>query len=427
MVVATSLPVRRVHDRDGCPDGMAPAGANPRYYRMLAVALAIGIVVAIVLGLTDVTGPGLLELEASIVTLFLATIVIAVVLTFFLVRVGDIFSIEAKLRTLLDAEGSKWSQALTEEQRKADELREALRRDAAKTNQDVLKETASQRMRIDDANSAAVRAANEAQSALAQVAELRRRPETSQEVQALKAQLERDEKEMAELKRRDNVNSPLLKELQEAVKGLEAEMKKQRVKLAEALDVAEKREMEAAATRAGLEQEVTDLRKRAEILALKSRDLEGKNAELADAARKPRITFKDGEESQHVLLLEGIGNKYAARLNAVGIISIPQLVEARASDVAAQLQVEQGLVEEWQGMGRLLPLSGIGPQAAEILARAGIRSIPQLASQDALDLSLKCKELVAGKKVKFTSIDVTPALAKKWIETAREGKLDATA
>lgn len=405
---------------------MAAAGANPRYYRMLAVALAIGVVVAIILGLTGITGPGLLELEASIVTLFLAAIVIVIVLLFFLVRVGDIFSIEAKLRTMLEAEGSKWSQSLADEQRKADELREALRRDAAKTNQDVLKETASQRMRIDDANSAAVRAANEAQSALAQVAELRRRPETSQEVQALKAQLERDEKEMAELKRRDNVNSPLLKELQEAVKGLEAEMKKQRVKLAEALDVAEKREMEAAATRAGLEAEVTDLRKRAEILTLKSRDLEGKNAELLDSARKPRITFKDGEESQHVILLEGIGNKFAARLNAIGIISIPQLVEARAGDVASQLQVEQGLVEEWQGMGRLLPLSGIGPQAAEMLARAGIRSVQQLASQDPLDLSLKCKELVAGKKVKFTSIDVTPALAKKWIEVAREGKMDAS-
>lgn len=405
---------------------MSQVGANPRYYRMLAIALAVGIVVAIILGLTGITGPGLLELEASIVTLFLAAIVTVVVLLFFLVRVGDIFSIEAKLRTILDAEGAKWSQSLVDEQRKADEVREALRRDAAKTNQDVLKETASQRMRIDDANTAAVRAANEAQSALAQVAELRRRPETSQELVALKAQVERDEKEMAELKRRDNVNSPLLKELQEAVKGLESEMKKQRVKLAEALDVAEKREMEAAATRAGLEQEVTDLRKREQILVLKSRDLEGKNAELADAAKKPRITFKDGEESQHVLLLEGIGNKYAARLNALGIISIPQLVEARAVDVAAQLHVETGLVEEWQSMGRLLPLSGIGPQAAELLARAGVRSIQQLAAQDPLDLSVKCKALVAGKKVKMTNIDVTPALAKKWIEAAREGKLDAT-
>ena len=45
--------------------------------------------------------------------------------------------------------------------------------------------------------------------------------------------------------------------------------------------------------------------KRAEILTLKSRDLEGKNAELADSARKPRITFKDGEESQHFSRVNG--------------------------------------------------------------------------------------------------------------------------
>ncbi len=404
---------------------MSAAGANPRYYRILAVALAIGIVFAVILGLTGITGPGLLELEASIVTLFLTSIVTIVILLFFLVRVGDIFSIEGKLRAILDAEGEKWSAGLQAEQRKADELREQLKRDAAKTNQDVLKETASQRMRIDDANSAAVRAANEAQSALAQIQELKRRPEVSAEVTAVRAELAKTGAELAELRRRDNVNSPLLKELQEQVKALQAELKRMGNRLGEALDVAEKREMEAAANRASLDAEVTDLRKREQILTLKARDLESKNAELSDAAKKPRITFRDGEEAQHVLLLEGIGNKYAARLNAIGIISIPQLVEARAHEVAAQLHVETGLVEEWQAMGRLLPLSGIGPQAAELLARVGIRSVQQLGAQDPLDLAVKCKELMAGKKVRITNIDVTPATAKRWIEAAREGKMDA--
>lgn len=403
-----------------------PAGANPRYYRTLAIALAIGIAIAVILGLTGITGPGILELEAAVVTLFLMTLVTVVVLLFFLVRVGDIFSIESKLRAILDAEGAKWSQSLVDEQRKADELRAQLKRDADKTNQDVLKETASQRMRIDDANSAAVGAANEAQSALAQVAELRRRPEVSQEVAAVRGELAKTNAELGELKRRDNVYSPLVKELQEQVKALQAETRKMANRLGEALDIAEKREMEAAASRAGLEAEVTDLRKREQILVLKQRDLESKNAELADASRKPRITFKDGEEAQHVLLLEGIGNKYAARLNAAGIITIPQLVEARAHEVAAQLHVETGLVEEWQAMGRLLPLSGIGPQAAEILARCGIRSVQQLAAQDPLDLSVKCKDLMAGKKVRIANIDVTPAVAKKWIEAAREGKFDST-
>ena len=403
------------------------AGANPAFYRKLALWLGVGVVAAVLLGLFDVTGPGFFYVESAIVALFLATFVIVLILAFFLVRVGDIFSIEAKLKDILSAEGSKWGESLRAEEAKAAELREQLKRDAAKANADVLKEAASQRMRIDDANSAAVRAANDAGNALAQISELRRRPEVSTEVTSLKGQLERDEKELAELKRRDNVNSPLLKELQEQVRALQDESKKMKVRLQDALDVAEKREMEAAATRSTLEKEVTDLRKRETLLTVKAKELESKNVELADAAAKPRITFKEGEESQHVLLLEGIGNKYAARLNAVGIITIPQLVEARAADVAAKLQVEPGMVEEWQSMGRLLPLSGIGPQTAELLARSGIRTIQQLASQDPLDLSLKCKALMTGRKVKMVNLDVTPAMAKKWIEAAREGKLDAAA
>jgi low affinity Fe/Cu permease len=195
------------------------AGANPSYYRKLAVVLGIGIVAAIVLGLVDITGPGFFLIESAIVALFLATFVVVLVLLFFLLRVGDIFSIEDKLKVLLNAEGEKWSASLKAEEARANELREALRKDAAKVNQDVLKESASQRMRIDEANSAAVRAANEAQSALAQIAELRRRPEVSTDVSALRSQLERDEKELSELKRRDNVNSPLLKDVQPPRRG----------------------------------------------------------------------------------------------------------------------------------------------------------------------------------------------------------------
>jgi chromosome segregation ATPase len=272
-----------------------PAGANPSYYRKLAAALGVGIVVAIVLGLTGVTGPGLLELEASVVTLFIASFVMTVVLLFFLVRVGDIFSIEDKLKQMLNAEGAKWSQSLKEEEAKAEALREQLRRDAAKTNQDVLKETSSQRMRIDDANTAAVKAANEAQSALAQIAELKRRPETSGDVASLAKQLASTEKEITELKRRDNLNSPLVKELQDQLKALQSQVKSMANKLSEALDLAEKREMDASATRTSLEHEVNDLRKREQLLMLKTKELEGRVGERV-AGGGHRITIADDEQ-----------------------------------------------------------------------------------------------------------------------------------
>ena len=74
---------------------MPNAGANPAYYRKLAIALAIGVVVAVVLGVTKVTGPGFVTVESGIVSLFLVAFVISVVLLFFLIRVGDIFSIES--------------------------------------------------------------------------------------------------------------------------------------------------------------------------------------------------------------------------------------------------------------------------------------------------------------------------------------------
>jgi len=38
----------------------------------------------------------------------------------------------------------------------------------------------------------------------------------------------------------------------------------------------------------------------------------------------------------------------------------------------------------------------------------------------------RIKEMEKGKKVKLTNFDVTPALAQRWIEAARDGKFDAT-
>src|SRR5688572_17925621 len=100
------------------------AGANPSYYRKLAIGLGIGVVVAVVLGLFDITGPGLFVVESAIIALFLAIFVIVLILLFFLLRVGDIFSIEDKLKAMLNAEGDKWSQSLKAEEAKAAELRE---------------------------------------------------------------------------------------------------------------------------------------------------------------------------------------------------------------------------------------------------------------------------------------------------------------
>ncbi len=400
------------------------SGANPAFYRKLAGILAIGIVVAIVLGLVDITGPGLLDLESSIVSLFLATFVIVGILLFFLLRVGDIFSIERKVQDLLAAEGAKWGESLQAEEAKADALRVQLKADADKAKNGLLQEQASQRMAVQDALTAANRAAAEARQAQARIEELARRPETSTEVGALRGKVETLEKELAEMRRRDTGNVPLLKQLQEDLAALRAGQTKLGHRVDSAVEAVERREMEASAARTELDHEVADLRKREQLLVLRSRDLESANEELQARARKPAVSIRPGDEKHHVLAIEGIGPKYASRLNAVGIITIPQLAQADPDEVANQLDVMPDLVREWQAMADLIRVKGVGPQSAEVLVRAGVKSVAQLATLSPEEVSQKVKETEAGRKVRIQGQDVSPGVAKRWVEAARKGEMD---
>lgn len=143
------------------------------------------------------------------------------------------------------------------------------------------------------------------------------------------------------------------------------------------------------------------------------------------AAPVTNIPLTAVDERQHVITIEGIGTKYAARLNAMGIISIPQLMRADANRVATNIQVEPDMVREWQDMGQLMRLKGVGPQSAEVLVRSGIRSVDQLAATSPETVSAKVKEAESGRKVRIQGQDVTPGVAKRWVEAAKNGEFDA--
>ncbi len=85
------------------------------------------------------------------------------------------------------------------------------------------------------------------------------------------------------------------------------------------------------------------------------------------------------EEDQHVILLDGLGERYASRLNSQGIITVPQLLSADAGRVAAGVGVSAAQVEDWQAMGRFLQVQGVTPQAAGALVRSGVRTVAELA------------------------------------------------
>jgi predicted flap endonuclease-1-like 5' DNA nuclease len=237
------------------------SGANsPTYYRVLAVILLMGLIVAVVLGLMGQTGPGLMTPDASFMTLFALAYLIIFVLALFLLRIGEILDVDRRVKTVLS----------------------------------------------------------------------------------------------------------------------------------EAYD----REMAMRASYQQMQNEMARLRQQLQPIPL-------------------------GDVHSHVIQVEGIGPVFAARLNAIGIITTDQLLAANPGDVAVRIEAMPELVSEWQDMARLMRVKGVGAQTAELLVRSGIRSPAQLAKETPEHLSATIEEAVAGKKVKVANIQVTPAVAKRWIDGAR--------
>ena len=136
------------------------------------------------------------------------------------------------------------------------------------------------------------------------------------------------------------------------------------------------------------------------------------------AAERRRIHGPD------VIDIEGIGPVYASRLRENGIETIPELIAADATTVANQIQVEPELVREWQAMGRLIRLRGVGPQYAEVLVKAGIKTPAALAKAKAAPLAKKINDLDAHRKVRITHAAIQAGRVQGWINAAKKKQYD---
>lgn len=126
------------------------------------------------------------------------------------------------------------------------------------------------------------------------------------------------------------------------------------------------------------------------------------------------------EEKEHVIIIEGIGEAYATRLNQHGIITIPQLLAADPQQVAADIGVTTALVRDWQAMGQLMEVKGIGPQYAEILVLAGVKRIGELAQADAVQLTAKIDAIEESRKKAVLGTNITQKHVERWIAAAKE-------
>jgi predicted flap endonuclease-1-like 5' DNA nuclease len=162
-------------------------------------------------------------------------------------------------------------------------------------------------------------------------------------------------------------------------------------------------------------QETVNRQLRDEVAALRQRE----HLLVGELSKRRKLAsgWRESEGEPHVIQLEGIGPLYAARLNSIGIITVPQLVAADANEVAQHIEATPEMVREWQAMGRLLNVKGVGPQWAEALARVGVHDEHDLAQRDPKALATAIARLNEGK-TRVTKTDPPAATVARWVRAA---------
>ena len=121
--------------------------------------------------------------------------------------------------------------------------------------------------------------------------------------------------------------------------------------------------------------------------------------------------------------IEGIGEKYAAKLKAAGIATAEALLEKGTTpkgrkELAEASDIGDALILEWVNHIDLFRIKGVASEYADLLEEAGVDTVPELAQRNAENLFNKMIEVNAAKKL----VRRLPVLSQvvDWIEQAKK-------
>ena len=102
--------------------------------------------------------------------------------------------------------------------------------------------------------------------------------------------------------------------------------------------------------------------------------------------------------------VEGIGEVYAQKLEAIGVANTDDLLSKGATpkgrqEIAEQAGISPKLVLEWINHVDLFRIKGVGEEYADLLEEAGVDTVPELAQRNAANLYQKLVEVNAEKKL----------------------------
>ena len=124
-----------------------------------------------------------------------------------------------------------------------------------------------------------------------------------------------------------------------------------------------------------------------------------------------------------IIDIQGIGPVYAEKLTAVGIQTVPQLLEkGKTAKGRKELEEATGirhdLILTWVNHADLFRVKGVGPQFSELLEAAGVDTVKELAHRNAANLAKTMAEVNA--KEHRTRRVPTEAELQRMIDLAKE-------
>lgn len=126
--------------------------------------------------------------------------------------------------------------------------------------------------------------------------------------------------------------------------------------------------------------------------------------------------------SYKIIEIEGIGAKYAERLQAAAIYSTNDLLNACGSrkgrdETAEKTGISASQLLKWANMADLMRVSGIGEEYSELLEAAGVDTVKELATRNAENLAAKMKEINEAKSLTRALPGGTQV--QKWVDQAK--------
>ena len=121
--------------------------------------------------------------------------------------------------------------------------------------------------------------------------------------------------------------------------------------------------------------------------------------------------------------IEGIGPKYAEKLNSCGIKTTDDLLakcckkEGR-KEVTEATGISNDKLRDWANMSDLMRISGVAEEYSELLEKAGVDTVKELRNRNAANLAQKMLEINEEKNL--TRRPPSEKVVTKWVDQAKE-------